>query len=213
MIILKNKNIKKNKCTLIKEIIEMIENHISEKSFIYTKTRDCKIDFYCNKSKIKHKISDIFNNKKNIIPDIILYILPIFKKEKEKNRNFLRLVFFPYILHRVEFPLIKLNNSTIIKGYIKDLSFNGISIILFDNNELSLFRTNSKTQINITLENNNKILIKDAIIIRKSPKKKLICLSYDINNRKIITKKNNDELTALILEYIKNFIYLDIKDN
>lgn len=210
-IVLENEDIKKNKCILVRKVIEKIGDHVPEKSFVYTKTKDCKIDFYCNKAQIKHKINDIFENKANIVSNIILYIFPIFKKREEQNRNFLRLVFFPYILYEIEFPKIKSKDSRTIKGYLKDLSFNGISIILFKNNELSFFNIGSKIQINLIFDNDKKISINDAIIIRKYPKKKLLCLSFDINDRKIINKKNSDELNEIIFKYIKNF-YINMED-
>ena len=211
-IIFENKVIKKNKCKMIREIIEMIEDYVPEKSFIYTKTKDCKIDFYCNKAKIRHKISNIFTNKENILSDIILYILPIFKNEKKQHRDFLRLVFFPYILYEIEL-IPKSNDSTTIKGYLKDLSYNGISIILFDDNIFSLFDIGSKINLKIFFPDNKKIKINDATVIRKLPMEKLVCLNYDISNKETITKENFKKLSDIIFQYINNFIYLEYKNN
>ncbi len=214
-IILKNKDKIKIKCTIIRKIISLIEDSlykIYKNSFVYTKSEDCEIDFYCNKAQIKHVTKDIFNNKKNILSNIYLYILPIFKNLKEQNREFLRLTFFPYILFEIEFPELKLKDSNPIKGYLKNLSFNGIAIILFNDNELTFFNTGTKIQLKIFFPE-GKILINNVIIIRKLPEERMISINYDINNKIMISNENSNKLTELIFKYIKSYINLDFEYN
>lgn len=212
-ILLKNNDKIKINCAIIRKVISLIEENayqIYKNSFVYTKSKDCEVDFYCNKAQIRHVTNNIFNNKKNLLSDMSLYICPIFKNFKEHNREFLRLTFFPYILFEIEFPGLKLKNSDTIKGYLKNLSFNGMEIILFNENVLSFFKIDDKFQLKIFFTEGI-VLINEAKVIRKLSKERMISINYDINNKDIINDKDSNILTELIVRYIKEYINLDFK--
>jgi hypothetical protein len=186
--------------TLVVKLIKLLKEHELIKYLIFTKITDDEITGLFRANGIKLTNDKNFIDKANFADKALSVIKPHFLNQIRLFRAYIRLTLYPQRMHRIEINTI--NGTLITEGYLKDISLNGIGIILFDEKSFSQFNINDKVEIKIFMP--RKIIhVKESSIARLESKELLLGLNFDLNDNKVIRKSHSTYLTSIIYDWIK----------
>jgi len=176
-----------------------------EKSIVHTNIIDEKLaEIYRNEGLFY--LEKNFRDKSTAVSTVNNLIKPLFVYNNHVPRPSLRIVLYPEILYKVDIFINKSSTETkIIQGYLKDLSFNGMGIIINDPEEICYLQLKSVVQLRI---NAIKSILKIPIagITRIDFDKKEIGINYDISNSQMVREETSNYLIKLIYNWMNEII-------
>jgi hypothetical protein len=184
-------------------LARFINSFSPEKSIVHTNIIDQKASelfrgeglFYLEKN---------FYDRSIALSTINHLVKPLFVYNNRVPRPFIRLSIYPEIKYKIEI----INNSSpkpIISGFLKDLSLNGLGIIL--NTDTDMKYINLKEQIQLKINVMKSVLkIPVCFITRKDPDRNEIGINYDITDKVMIKEDTSNYLTKIIYNWIKELI-------
>ena len=199
-----NNKIKKEDIhTFSLNVATFIENLIPERSLVHT-------------SLIDNSIGNLFRNygisflEKNLKDKRIAYITlnkiihPFFVEKGRLERSALRLIVLP-MNYKIEVKNLSNSTNSVIIGYIKDFSLNGLCFRL--NSKKDLFNLNLKNKLKLRLFiKRNVIDIDIAWIIRIDSDHGDIGVSFNIKDERMIKVDHANCLTSLIYDWLMDII-------
>ena len=184
-------------------LARFIDSFVPEKSIIHTNIIDTNAaDIF--KSKGLFYLEKNFYDRSVAMSTIGNLVKPLFIHNNRLPRPFLRLTLFPEIKYKVEI----INNSSpkpIISGILKDLSLNGLGIILNLDTDMKYITLKDQVQLKINV-NRSVLKIPVCFITRKDPEKNEVGISYDITDKVMVKEETSNYLTKIIYNWIKEII-------
>lgn len=186
----------------VEKLAKFINAFMKQRSLIYTTILDKKI------GDIFKRLGLIFleknlNDKKIAITAILNLIPSFFTANNKVERSFLRLNLFPMKYKVVLTNLTK--NKTVLNGIIKDLSLNGMGLVIIDENKIDEVNLKDILEVKASIKNSI-IKISKAIITRVEEKKFEVGIMYNINDKNMIREDYASFLTGIIFSWIKDII-------
>lgn len=142
------------------------------------------------------------DSKKNIVPIIGKFVEYLFRKDGRLKRDFLRL----------ELPKdwntpIKITNLRTslpnIRGNVKDLSLNGLGIILENQENMGLFNLKDPVRLDFYIQE-RKFIITLAFISRIHSPTRELGVIFNIRNPNMISEEYSTAYTGMIYDFIKD---------
>ncbi len=188
--------------SICNNIAQFVTTFVPEKTIIHTSIIDTNIARVFNNKKILF-IEKNFHDRKTAINAALKLTTYLFEKNNTPHRSFIRL----NLLHKRY--KVEIISSTcpdkVIHGFVKDLSLNGLGVVLVDSEQISCITLKNIIQLKIFM--NQQILkINTAIVMRKFEEKNEIGVCYNINDHKMIREDYASKLTSVIYQWIKEFI-------
>jgi len=189
-------------------ISDYISTHLSNRSIVHTNLVDPKLKTIFLKKSILY-IEKNFKDRKLALEYVFKLSNYIFSQNKRSQRSFIRL---NLLALRIKVEILNLSKPSDqndfdykMLGYIKDLSLNGVSIMIHDQNKIGEFRLKELLQIKIFL-NNQIIKVNQCIITRVDSKNFEVAVNYNINDYKMIREDYASVLTEVIYKWLKSII-------
>ena len=185
-----------------KNMGKFISHFFQKRSLVYTTILDKKlIELF--KSFNVYFLEKNLNDKKIAISTIYTLIHPFFAEDGKVQRFFLRLNLFPM---KYKFVLSNLSKGNIIiEGVLKDLSLNGMGLVVVNGEDLKNIAIKDVIEIKLFIKNSI-IKINRAIVTRLDVEKSEAGVNYNINDTKMIREDYASFLTGLIYNWIKEII-------
>ncbi|MCK4798753.1 MAG: hypothetical protein KAT05_15355 [Spirochaetes bacterium] len=184
------------------KIVQFIKTLSPEKTLVHTTIIDKKISELFRDEGIIY-VEKNLNDKKIAESTILALIHPLFSEHNKVKRSFLRLNLLP-MKYKVAISNIS-RGSPVIKGCLKDLSLNGMGIVLNDKNELNFFSLKNLIEIKIFIRDSI-LTISKAFITRVDDEKIEIGVNYDISDNSMVREDYATYLTGLIYNWIKELL-------
>jgi hypothetical protein len=202
-ILLKNRVKKEELYTFAANMAMFIKNYMPDKSVVHTSFIDDNISFIFRSEGIPY-IEKSLTDKKVIYNTILSCVKPLFIENQKMLRSSLRL---NLIQNKFRAEIINLTDKLYspVEGYIKDLSLNGIGLILKNKEEIRLFKLKDNLQIKLYL-NRSIIKIDLSIATRIFSDHGEIGVSFNITDDHMIRDEYANRLTSIIYSWMKNVI-------
>lgn len=186
----------------IEKLAKFINAFMKKRSLIYTTILDKKIGEVFKKFDLIFLEKNL-NDKKIAITAIFNLIPSFFTENNKVERSFLRLNLFP-MRYKVTITNLK-RNKTMLNGIIKDLSLNGMGLIIIDENKIDEISLKDILEVKASIKNSI-IKISKAIVTRVDQKKFEVGIMYNINDKNMIREDYASFLTGIIYNWIKEII-------
>ncbi len=183
-------------------IATFVNSFLPDKSIVHTSIIDPSISKVFKNKKILF-VEKNFHDRKVAINAALKLTGFVFQKNSTPQRSYIRLNLL-HKRHKVE--IVSLSNPTLtIHGFLKDLSLNGLGLVLSDSEQMGCINTKNVIQLKIFM--NQQILkINTAIVMRKVVDKNEIGVCYNINDSKMIREDYASKLTGVIYLWIKDYM-------
>ena len=200
-ILTKSRVISENLYNFAEKISTFISENSPEKSVVHTVTIDVKMcDIFRSKGLIY--IEKNLIDKTNAVTTIMNLLRPIFSDENKIKRSFVRINLYPAVKHRVE--IITCSEKK-INGFVKDLSLNGMGLIVNDSQEMTFLKL--KDNISVKIFTPTAVLkIAASYITRKDDETSEIGINYNINDKNMVKEETANYLTRLIFYWIREIL-------
>ncbi len=182
-----------------------------DKSIIHTSTIDEKLKHIFRSEGLIY-IEKNFNDKDGAYNAIMSLVKPIFSSENQVRRTYVRIGLYPASTNRVE---VTCNNGrTVVNGYLKDVSINGLGIIFTEDPNWDVLSLKEQVQLRIFTQSSI-LKVPIALVTRKNKDNKEYGLSYNINDRNMIREESANYFMKIIYKWIKDVIdkYVNLAGN
>jgi len=186
----------------VEKLAQYIGSYINKRSLVYTTILDKKLVEIFKKHQV-HFFEKNLNDKKIAISTIIKLIYPFFSENNKLERAFVRLNLLP-----MKYSLIITNlkqSHVTINGTLKDLSLNGMGIIISEKNKIEKIKLKDVVEVKLSLKTSI-IKISKAIVARVDQNKFEAGLIYNITDSTMIREDYASILTGIIYNWIKEII-------
>ena len=194
-----------NIATLVRESIQKQASHLA---MVHTQMINSALKQKFGELKITYIERNLSDEFKAI--DVLPRVVPVLFSKLFKNaRSYLRMHLHPQHKIRAE---IFLQGKKISDMLLKDLSINGIGIL--SDTKASFERISVKDFISIKLYfARNIVIINNALVSRKDNENQVLGVSYDINDKRILSKEDSDVLIAIIHKWLKQLLAMLPEDD
>lgn len=191
-----------NEYSISQNLASFISKYSPDKSIVHTTIIDEKIKNIFRDEGLIY-IEKNFNDKQGAVGTVMDLIKPLFSEKDMIRRSFLRINLFPDTKYKIEITSQRLVDP--IMGNLKDLSLNGMGLILLDKNDTNKF--DLKETISIKIYTPSSILkIPMAFITRKDEHNSEIGVNYNIENRSMVKDETSSFLMKIIYKWIQDII-------
>jgi hypothetical protein len=201
-IIQKDKVKKENLYAYCTQVAQFIAGYLPQRSVIHTYIIDGKINEIFRSKGLIYIEKNLFSNS-NAVMIVMNLIKPIFSEGNRIRRSSLRVGLYPDIKYKVE--ITNMEKNIVKHGVLKDISLNGIGMILLDKNDLSFFALKDNIQIKIFTPS-SVLKIFSSIITRIDQEKIEVGVNYNILDNHMVKDETAHYLTKLIFYWIKDII-------
>lgn len=184
-------------------LLQFIKGFAPEKSLVHSSiiNKDlAKIFLSQGISYIEKNLSD----RKAIFSTLLNMIKPFFTEKQQLQRSMVRLNLLPL---KFKAELTNLDNplAPTVQGVIKDLSLNGMGLVLFDKNNGEFFKLKDKIQVRLHLQKSI-IKINKSLLIRVIFDTGELGIMYNINDSHMIRDDYASRLTSMIYNWLKSIM-------
>jgi len=184
-------------------IATFINGFMPDKSLVHTSMilEDVAKVFHSNTISY---IETNLTNKKSAYSLITKMLFAFFSENERSQRAAIRLI-LSSMKYKVEIFDVRIKRSEIIYAYIKDISLNGICIILKNKDDLVHFKLKDIVQVKVYLSQS--ILKIDACFVtRINSNNNEIGINFNINDVNMINEENSIILTSLVYNWLRGII-------
>lgn len=201
--ILSKNHIKGDKIYIFCEkLAQYIGNYLKKRSLVYTTILDNKLVEIFKKFGV-HFFEKNLNDKRVAISAILKLIHPFFAENDKIERAYLRLNLLPM---KYNLTIINLkHNNVSINGVLKDLSLNGMGIIISEEDKIDQIKLKDVIEVKLTLKSSI-LKISKAIITRVDQNKFEVGLIYNITDSSMVREDYASMLTGIIYNWIKEIL-------
>jgi hypothetical protein len=197
----KNLVIQENLYNHAEKIAAFISDHAPERSIAHTFTIDAKMcDIFRSKGLIY--IEKNLVDRTNAVSTIMNLLRPIFSDENKIKRSFFRINLYPSIKYRIE---IVTCSEKKVNGFVKDLSLNGMGLIINEKEEMPFLKLKDSIQARIFTPT-AVLKISSSYITRKDDEALEIGINYNINDKNMVKEDTANYLTRLIFYWIREIL-------
>jgi hypothetical protein len=196
----KDKNEQIHNCC--SQTLKFISDYLPQRSVIHNEGDDKRIsELFKSKGLIYLETSHFTNSN---APDNILNLIKhLFYEGNRRRRTLLRVALYPKI--KFEIDILPIGKNKSIRGVIKDISLNGISVLIYDIKDVELFSL--KENVNLDIHTESSVLkILSAKITRIDQTRNEMGLNFNILDTKIVHEETSHFLTKTIYNWISNII-------
>jgi len=192
-----------NEIVMSSKIAKFISKFAPEKSIIHTSLLNETIrDLFRSEGLIY--LEKNLNDKVGAVNIVLELIKPIFSEENTVRRAFLRVNLYPAIKYKVEI-VSNASGVPITHCYLKDISLNGIGVLLLDKKEIMYFSLKESVQVKIYTPTSI-LKIPGAFITRRDEDKGELGFNYNINDRGMIKEETAAFLTKIVYKWTQDII-------
>jgi hypothetical protein len=185
----------------ISETIKKIDN---KKSAVHTNMIDKNLAIFFKKQGIPYFEKNMHDKKNaSIVIDGLNNF--IFEKNGKNNRAFLRLNISENESSKVEITNLTTPTPKPMHGYLKDISLNGVGIILKDKEDIKNIKLKDVLQVKIFILR-TVVKIQMGFVTRIDINNADFGINYNIFDNRMILTDDVNFLTGLIYDWIKNII-------
>jgi len=196
------KNKAENEYALSQKLANFISKFSPDKSIVHTTLLDEKIKNIFRQEGLIF-LEKNFNDKQGAVNIVMDLMKPLFSEENIVKRSFLRINLYPETKYKIEITGASLTEP--ILGHLKDLSLNGLGMILFDRDDIK--KVSIKDSISIRIFTPISILkVPMAFITRKDEDKSEIGVNYNIENKSMVKDETASFLIKIIYKWIHDII-------
>lgn len=203
-ILLRN-NLKIKDClAFAPNFIQAVQALEPTKSLVHTKIIDSRLGDIFKTEGISF-IEQNLEDRTKAFNVTLKLIKPFFSQNNEVVRSFVRVNLYP-MKYKVE--LIDFSNKTILAtGVLKDISLNGIGLVLSSKDAAKQFNLKDKLTIKLYLRGSY-IKINLGFLTRLDREKLELGVTFNINEQSMVGMLDADKISKIIYKYIKQEILL-----
>lgn len=191
-----------NAYEFFKKLAKIIKALTPRNCFVHTTIIDERITKLFKDEGIAYIEKSLYDNK-IAMSTIMTLTKHIFDKEGQVHRSFVRLNLQP---NKYKVAITNLNNGgQVIDGILKDISLNGMGLVLLNADDLQFIKLKEVLEIRIYLP---KMILKvsKAIVTRVNNDKLEVGTNYNINDNTMIREDYASHLTSLIFSWLKGIL-------
>jgi hypothetical protein len=191
--------------SVYRDLAQFISNVCREKSIVHTNIIDEKISSIFREQGLFY-LEKNFYDRTTAVSTVSNLIKPLFVFNNRVPRPHLRIRLYPEIKYKVEFvDKNVLTESKPIQGILKDLSLNGMGIVLNDKENIKKLKLKNIIQIKINAINSI-LKIPMAYITRIDIENGEFGINYDINNNQMVNEDSSNYILKMIYNWMKEII-------
>lgn len=201
--LLKNKVVESDFLSFAINIATFIKGFVPDKTLVHTNMINKEIAEVFQSNMISYLEKNL-NNKK-IIYNTISSILFAFFTEKERSQRAAIRLIVSRLKYKAEIKSLRRKALPTFDAYIKDVSMNGICLVISDSNNLKYFDLKDTVALKLILTG---ILIKieTCFVTRIDIQKNEIGLTFNINDNRMIREEQANALTSLFYKWLISLI-------
>lgn len=180
------------------KLVSFITSFAPQQSLIHTNIINSDFAALCQKEGIPY-IEKNLEDKSMAFSTILSMIRPFFSKNNKITRSFVRLNLLP-MKYKIEITNLS-KRGLKFEGILKDLSFNGLAVVLTKQNDLNFFALKDQLSIKISLPR-CLIRIQIGLVTRLSEDNMYLGVNFNLHDTRMINQTDADKLTKIMYKWL-----------